>query len=245
MNNSDFIYGIRATQEALESSQEIERILLLADDKNELHKSIARRAKELKIPVAHVPRDKFNRITKKNHQGVITFISAIKYGSLDHILHTVFAEGREPRLIILDRVTDVRNFGSIARTAEGAGFSGIIVPSKGGARINADAMKTSAGALNYLPVCRVSSLANTIKNLKDHGLRIIGCSEKSSDEFYNLDLTGPLALVLGSEELGISENLLYLCDQRGKLPMNGKIGSLNVAVATAICTYEVIRQNRS
>jgi len=243
MDKESIIFGIRATEEAIHSGREIEKILIYKEGQGEGIASLLELARKFNVPIQKVPKERLNRITRKNHQGVITFISAIQYSSLDNILNEVYGSGRsDPFFLILDQVTDVRNFGALCRSAESAGVSGVVVPNKGGAQITSDAMKTSAGALNHLPVSRTHSLKAAIRFLKESGVRVIGCTEKANKSFYDIDLTGPVALILGSEEKGISPTLLDNCDDVGALPMRGHVGSLNVAVAGSICLYEVVKQ---
>jgi 23S rRNA (guanosine2251-2'-O)-methyltransferase len=189
-----------------------------------------------------VPPEKLNRLTTKKHQGVIGFMAAIQYASLDHIISTAYSQGKDPFVLILDRVTDVRNFGAIARTAECFGVHALVVSARGGARIGGDAMKTSAGALSHIPVCREMSLTGAVHFLKSNGLSIVACTEKAEVSLIKTDMSGPLAIVLGSEEDGISEEVLQLCDQQAQIPMQGRIASLNVSVAAGIILYQATSQ---
>jgi 23S rRNA (guanosine2251-2'-O)-methyltransferase len=173
---------------------------------------------------------------------VAAFLSAVHYEVLENIVHGVFADGKEPFILVLDRVTDVRNFGAMVRTAETAGVHAILIPEKGSAPITGDAMKTSAGALNFVPVCRTKNLKQTLRDLKNSGVRIVACTEHAADLLYKTDLTGPLAIIMGSEEDGISKELLREADYLAKLPMSGQIQSLNVSVAAGIALYEAVRQ---
>ena len=194
------------------------------------------------IQYSKVPVEKLNSITRKNHQGIIGFVSPISYGSLDHVISSAYAAGDSPLILVLDRITDVRNFGAICRSAECAGVHAIVVPSRGSAQINSDAMKTSAGALNYIPVCRENNLETTIRFLQDNGLTVVACTEKTTTPIYDLDLNMPLAIILGSEEDGILPQLIKKADVIGRIPMRGKISSLNVSVAAGILIYEAVRQ---
>lgn len=239
---NNFIFGIRAVEEALESGKEIEKVLIQRGSQNELIKELISKMKGLKIPFLNVPLDKLNRLTRKNHQGIICYISPVRYQSLDFIIESAFSKGRNPFLVILDRITDVRNFGAIARTMECVGADALIIQSRGNALIGGDAMKTSAGALNLLPVCREENLKNTILNLKAAGVRVIGCTEKTESLIYQTDLSGPLTIIMGSEEDGISPEYLKLCDATAKIPVEGKIASLNVSVSTGIVLFEAWRQ---
>lgn len=238
----EFIYGTRAIIEAIQAGKEIEKLLVQKEVRNELISELMTTAKAHGVPVTKVPQEKLSRITRKNHQGAIAFISAISYTSLDHIVSSTFEKGDTPLLLVLDRVTDVRNFGAIARTAECAGAHGIIVPSRGSAQVNSDAMKTSAGALHYIPVHRSHNLKETLKELQNSGIQVVACTEKGSDSLYDINLTDPVALLMGSEEDGISPEYLRLADHMCKLPINGQIESLNVGVAASVSLYEAVRQ---
>ncbi len=241
-SSSDFIYGTRAIIEAIESGKEVDKLFVQKDVKNELSSELLKLCRDLSIPVQRVPIEKLNRITRKNHQGAIAYISSVVFASLENLISEAYQKGETPFFIMLDRITDVRNFGAIARTAECAGVHGIIVPSRGAAQIGSDAMKTSTGALNHMPVCRAENLKLTIKNLRENGIQVIACSEKAADTIYQMDFSVPVVLLMGSEEDGISAEYLKLCDHQAKLPITGKIQSLNVSVATGIITYEVVRQ---
>lgn len=239
---TDFIYGTRAIIEAIESGKELDKLLIQKDAKNELTAELLKLCRDMSIPAQRVPIEKLNRVTRKNHQGAIAFMSSVAFASLDNLISEAYQKGESPFFIILDRITDVRNFGAIARTAECAGVHGILVPSRGSAQIGSDAMKTSAGALNYMPICRSENLKVTIKSLKENGIQIVACSEKADQTIYETDFSVPVALLMGSEEDGISPEYLKLCDAHAKLPIQGQIDSLNVSVATGVISYEVIRQ---
>ncbi len=239
----DYIFGTRVVIEAIQAGKEIEKVLIQNTANNELVTELMQLVKHHQIPYTKVPLEKLNRITRKNHQGIICFLSPIQYASLDHILDSCFNRGKDPLIVILDRITDVRNFGAIARTLEAAGADALVIQNKGNAMITGDALKTSAGALNHLPVCRESNLTSAIRHIKNSGLRVVACTEKTDTIIYNTDLKGPLAIVLGSEEDGISTEILQLADQKAKIPMLGKIASLNVSVSTAVILYEAVRQN--
>jgi 23S rRNA (guanosine2251-2'-O)-methyltransferase len=236
------IYGTRAVMEAIRAGKQIEKILVQAGLNNDLIRELASVAREHNLPLTYVPQEKLNRYSYKNHQGVICMLSAITYSSLNDLIDFAYSQGREPFFIILDRVTDVRNFGAIARTAECAGVEGIIIGEKGNAPITSDAMKTSAGALNHLAVCREPDLKKTLKFLRENGIMIVACTEKSEKNIYDVKFDRPVALIMGSEEDGISDELLREADELVKIPLKGKIGSLNVSVATGVALYEVVRQ---
>jgi len=243
-HDKDFIFGTRAVIEALNAQKDIDKILINKEQNNELTKELLSLAKAERVPVVRVPEAKLNRITRKNHQGVVAHISAIQYASLDNVIEECFSKGVAPLILVLDRITDVRNFGAIARTADCAGVHAIVLPEKGSAQINSDAVKTSAGALNFLPVCRVKNLYYTIKDLKKMGLTVISCTEKTERVMYDADYTGPTVIVMGSEEDGISSEIMGISDEFVSIPMFGNIESLNVSVASGVMIYEALRQRK-
>lgn len=249
MNKTDttkgLLIGIRPLQEALDAGKEVDKVLVQKGLTSKNFKELWPKLKESGTPVQHVPFEKLQRITRKNHQGVIAFTSVVDFQNLGEIVTRTYENGESPFLLLLDRVTDVRNFGAISRTAECAGIHAIVVPSRGSAPINFDALKTSAGALNHIPICRESNLKETINYLKNSGIKVVGCTEKTEQLTFETDLTGPLAIIMGSEENGISPEYLKLCDASVKLPMFGKIGSLNVSVATGAILYESLRQRHT
>jgi 23S rRNA (guanosine2251-2'-O)-methyltransferase len=244
MEKTDMIYGTRAVIEAIQAGKEIEKVMIQSGLSNDLIKELITLARQRQVPYTFVPQEKLKRLSTKNHQGVLCLLSSVTYASLDNLIHRAYSEGREPLLIILDRVTDVRNFGAIVRTAECAGVDGIVIGEKGSAPITSDAMKTSAGALNHMPVCREADLKKTVKFLRENGIRVIACTEKAEKTIFDVEITGPAALVMGSEEDGISDVLLREADELAKIPMKGKIGSLNVSVATGVALYEIIRRRK-
>ena len=220
----------------------MEKVFLQAGVNNDLMKELVQALKERDVPFSWVPAEKLNRLTSKNHQGAVGFLSAIQYASLQRVIDHAYSEGRVPFLLLLDRITDVRNFGAVARTCECAGLDAIVMEEKGNAPVTADAVKTSAGALHHLPVCRVKSMKQTLKELRDNGIQVVACTEKAAEDIYVADLTGPTALLMGSEEDGISPPLLKDADVLVKIPLNGKIESLNVSVAAGVAIYEAVRQ---
>lgn len=238
------IFGTRAVMEAIKSGRQIEKIYVQTGISNDLVKELVQTAKQFKAPYTFIPQEKLNRLSNKNHQGVICVLSAIEYASLENIIDKAFSEGRDPFFLIVDRVTDVRNFGALARTAECASLDGIILADKGNAPITGDAVKTSAGALSHLAVCRVADMKKTIQLLKQSGIQIVACTEKASEHLYAIDMNTPIALILGSEEDGISPELLKQADRLAKIPINGKIESLNVSVAAGIAIFEAVRQKK-
>jgi 23S rRNA (guanosine2251-2'-O)-methyltransferase len=242
MEKTETIFGTRAVIEAIKAGREIEKIYIQSGLNNDLIKELINTAATHKTPYSFIPQVKLDRLSNKNHQGVVCVLSAVQYVPLENIIDKCYSEGRVPFFIVVDRVTDVRNFGALARTAECAQIDAIIMADKGNAPITGDAMKTSAGALNHLPVCRVKDMKQTFQLLKDNGIQIIACTEKAADTIYQIDLTTPLAIILGSEEDGISPQMLKDADHLAKIPLKGSIESLNVSVAAGIAIYETIRQ---
>lgn len=239
------VYGTRAVIEAVRSGKEFERIFIQQGLNNPLLKELKGVLQDAGIHFSSVPAEKLNRMVRGNHQGVVAYLSEVEYHAVDQVVGRLFQEGKTPLLLILDRVTDTRNLGAIARTAECAGVHAIIVPSRGSALLNADAIKTSAGALHHIPVCREDNLKDTIGFLKDSGIRVVACSEKTNGIVWSVELTGPLAIIMGSEENGVSPEYLKRCDASIRLPMAGSVGSYNVSVATGMALYEVLRQRSS
>lgn len=236
------IYGTRAVMEAIVAGKEIEKVMIQSGLNNELVRELITTARDHRVPVAFVPPEKLKRLSTKNHQGVICLLSAVTYASLDNLIDAAYREGREPFLLILDRVTDVRNFGAIARTAECAGVDGLVIGEKGSAPVTSDAMKTSAGALNHIPVCREKDLQKTMRFLQDNGIRVIAFTEKAEKNMFDVSFAGPVALIMGSEEDGVGDALIRSADELVRIPQKGKISSLNVSVAAGVAIYEVVRQ---
>lgn len=239
---SDIIYGIRTVIEAVKSGQHLERVFIQKNLKSDLYKELMLELHQTSTPISKVPIERINKFTKKNHQGVVALISPVQYHNLEHLVPQLFEEGKNPLILVLDEITDVRNFGAIARTAECLGVHGLVIPSKGGAQINEDAVKTSAGAFNYLPVCREKNLRDAVKYLHESGINVVACSEKTDNTLDQMNFTIPTAIIMGSEDQGISQELIDLANEVAKVPMSGSIESLNVGVATGMALYEVQRQ---
>lgn len=242
--DKDFIFGTRAVMESINAGKDIDKVLVQKELNNDLIKELLQLCREVKIPVVRVPDGKLNRITRKNHQGVIAQMSSIEYASLDNVIDNCFAIGKSPLILVLDHITDVRNFGAIARTAECAGVDAIVIPEKGSAQINSDAIKTSVGALNFLPVARVRNLFYACRDMQKMGLTLVAITEKTEKVMYDADFASPVALVMGSEEDGISQEIMGIVDDRVKIPMAGNIESLNVSVSAGVAIYEAIRQRK-
>lgn len=236
------IFGIRPIIEALNSGKELDTLFIQKGLKSDNFSELWDLIRKHRVNYKHVPVEKLNRLTRKNHQGVFAFISPILFHRTENIIPQLFEQGKTPLILILDRITDVRNFGAITRTAECSGVNAIIVPEKGSAAINGDAMKTSVGALASVPICREFNLKATIDFLRQSGLQIVGCTEKTNQFIYKVDYKLPTAIILGSEEDGISEEYLKLCNFKTKIPLAGSIDSLNVSVSAGVILYEAIRQ---
>lgn len=242
MDKQLMIFGIRTLIEAIQEGKEIDKVFIQKGLRGDLYSELYQLIKDRSIPYSLVPIEKLNRFTRKNHQGVVAFISSITYHSIEQLIPSLYEEGKIPFILVLDRVTDVRNFGALARTAECAGVDAILIPARGAAAINADAVKTSAGALHKIPVCRAKYLQDDLKFLKESGLKIVGVSEKAENAYYDENYKEPLALMMGSEEDGISEAYIPLLDAFVKIPMTGSIASLNVSVAGGILMFEASKQ---
>lgn len=242
MEKSDYIFGLRAIIEAIEAGKDIDKILVKTDINGDLARELLGKAKSYGILVRRVPLEKLNRITMKNHQGAIAILAAVPYQNLDNMIPMLYEEGRNPLMVVLDGVTDIRNFGAISRTACCAGVDAIVIPSHNSVSITADAVKTSAGALFHIPVCREKSTIDAVRKLKDNGYKIVAATEKGASNYTTVDFTVPVAIVMGAEETGISDEVLRIADNLAAIPIIGEIGSLNVSVAAGIMIYEAVRQ---
>lgn len=242
MSKEDFVFGTRAVTEAINAGKPIEKILFKKGLNNELFHELYQKIKDAEIPFQFVPIEKINRVTRKNHQGVIALLSPVDFQEIENVLPLIYDSGNDPLLLILDQISDVRNFGAIVRSAECGGVHAVIIPEKGSARINADAAKTSAGALFNVPICRTENLKKTIEFLKESGVKIVAASEKAEKLYTESDMNVPLAIITGSEENGISGSILEISDELIKIPILGKIESLNVSVASSLIIYEAVRQ---
>ena len=242
MDKSDYIFGTRAVIEAIKNNRTIDKVFIKKGLSNELFQELYDLMQQNRVAYQFVPLEKINRITRKNHQGVIAMLSPVEFYHIETILPGLFETGVDPFILVLDQITDVRNFGAIVRSAECAGIHAIVIPEKGMAAIGADAVKTSAGAIHHMPICRVVNLPKTVRYLKESGVKIVAATEKSDNLYTQVNLNTPLAIVVGSEEDGISAAILEIADERVKIPVLGKIESLNVSVAAALMIYEAVRQ---
>ena len=242
MKNNDIVFGTRPVLEAINSGKTLEKLFIQKNLKKEILDKIKSKLSNKKINISYVPKEKLNRITKKNHQGIICYISPISYQPIEEIIQRVFEKGKDPFVVILDRITDTRNFGAISRVADASGVDAIIIPEKESAIITSDSIKTSAGAINYIPICKVKSLRSTANFLKESGLKLVSCTEKGDTKFYDTDLTSPCCIILGSEKDGISNSLMDISDERLNIPMKGNVESLNVSSSASVILFEVVRQ---
>lgn len=239
----EYIFGIRAVMEAIQQGKEIDKVMLKQGTRGELFQSLFALIRENDIPFQYVPDEVFKPVADRNHQGVLAEVSPVAYQDLNEVLDAVEAKGEVPFILILDRITDVRNFGAIARSAACAGVHAIVIPNKNSAKISSDAIKTSAGALYHIPVCRILNLKKLVRELKfDRKVYVYAATEKATELYTEADMTLPLAIVMGAEDKGIDEGILNIVNQQIKIPLKGEIESLNVSAAAAVMLFEVVRQ---
>lgn len=243
-SNQQIVCGLRPVIEALNSDVRIDRILIQNGLSGSLVTELKSELRDKGVPFQYVPSEKLDRLTQSNHQGVVATVSPIKYHSFQELVPSLQEQGRVPFVVLLDHVTDVRNMGAIVRTIECAGADAVVVPESGSARISEDAIKTSSGALLRVPVCREQNLKTVLNLAKQYGLQVVAATEKASQSYLSVDFTLPTLLLMGSEEKGISPDLLKLSDVRASLPIMGEVQSLNVSVAAAVFMYEALRQRQ-
>ena len=241
-SDQNIIFGVHPVSEAIESGKEIEKVFLKKGASSDALRDLKRTMKGRRIPFQEVPQEKLNRLTRKNHQGVVALLSPIEYADIETEVQKVFEKGETPLILVLDRVSDVGNFGAICRSAECAGVHAILIPTKGSAQINSFAVKSSAGAIFNIPICRTGHILSEVRKLQESGLRVSACSEKGEKTIYQSDFGGPTAIIMGSEEDGIGDGLLDIADEHVNIPMSGATASLNVSVATGIILFERLRQ---
>lgn len=242
MEKSDYIFGIRAVIEAIEAGKNIDKVLVRRDLSGDLSRELFARVKEYGIVMQRVPAEKLNRITMKNHQGVVALLSPVEYQKLENLIPVFYEEGRNPLIVVLDGLTDTRNFGAIGRTAACAGVDAIVIPERNSVSVTPDAVKTSAGGLFHVPVCREKDTQSAVKLLKENGYHVVAATEKGAENYTKADYTAPTAIVMGSEDVGISEGVMRQCDELACIPIVGAIESLNVSVAAGVMIYEALRQ---
>ncbi|MCP9201553.1 23S rRNA (guanosine(2251)-2'-O)-methyltransferase RlmB [Gramella sp. GC03-9] len=242
METENRIYGIRAVIEAIESGKSIEKLFVQKGLSGSLFQELNRHLKKANFTISYVPVEKLNKLSKGNHQGVVASISPVSYVGLDELMEISQKSTTPPLFLLLDGLTDVRNFGAIIRTAECCGVTGIIIPEKGAAPINADTVKTSAGAVFKLPICRVNHILDAVYHLQTYDIKLIAATEKTDDTIHDIKLDQPIGIIMGNEAKGVSNSILKAVDHKAKLPMLGSIASLNVSVACGAILYEVVRQ---
>lgn len=238
----DLIYGVRAVIEAIRAGRELNKIMIQKGMSKELFLELKEELKGKDFQLQFVPVEKLDALTENNHQGVVAQVSPVEYHQIEPLVEELIEQDKKPYILVLDRITDVRNFGAIARTAECEGVDAILIPSKGSAQVNADAIKTSAGALNRIKVCRTDNLKESLFYIQQCGIRLVACTEKSSVPLYETNLRGSVAIIMGSEKDGITQDLINLADIACRIPMKGEIASLNVGVAAGMAMYEKLRQ---
>lgn len=242
MAEDNYIFGIHPVMEAIKENKEFDKVLIQTDLRNPHLTELRKLLKEHKVSSQNLPLQRLNHLCKKNHQGVVAYMSPIEFQPYEEVLYQAFQDGETPLFLLLDRVSDVGNFGAICRTAECTGVHGVIIPVKGSAQVNGEAIKRSAGAILKTNISRERDLALVAENLQNSGLQIIACSEKTENLIYDVDFSKPTAIVMGSEENGINSHLMKLADKVVKIPMQGDIESLNVSVSAGVLLYEAIRQ---
>ena len=244
MEKETTIFGIRAVIEAVKSGENIDKIFLQKGLRGELFSELEQLLKKERLNTSYVPVEKLNRLSKKNHQGVVAQIAPITFHNLEDLVMNVMESGKTPLFLLLDQLSDVRNFGAIVRTAECTGVSGIIIQKKGGAPVNGDAIKTSAGAIFKIPICKVDHIKDAVFYMHASGIKVIAATEKTDNTIYDVSFTEPCAIIMGSEGKGINPSVIKVSDDRAKLPLLGEIESLNVSVACGAFLYEAVRQRR-
>lgn len=242
MEKENQIFGIRAIIEAVQAGKTIDRVFIQKDAAGDLMRELLKVLKKHQVNFAYVPVEKLNRLTHLNHQGAVATIAPIGYHDFEETVNAAMESGKTPLFLLLDQVSDARNFGAIIRTAECTGVTAIIVPAQGSAPVNGDTVKTSAGAVFNIPICKVSHLKDAVFYLQGSGVKTVAATEKTENKIYDVSLDGPVAIIMGSEDRGINPSLLKVVDETAKLPMFGSIGSLNVSVACGAFLYEAVRQ---
>ena len=242
MEKENQIFGIRAVIEAIHAGKEIDKIFVHKEAQGDLMRELMKTLKANNLPFTYVPVEKLNRLTHLNHQGVVATIAPIKFQSLENLVENVLETGKKPLFLILDQLSDARNFGAIIRTAECTGVDGIIISKTGAAPVNGDTVKTSAGAVFNVPICKVDHIKDAVFYLQGSGIKTVAATEKTEDTLYAVDFTEPVAIIMGSEDRGINPSVLKIVDEKAKLPLFGTIGSLNVSVACGAFLYEAVRQ---
>lgn len=242
MEKEHLIFGIRAIIEAIQSGKEVDKVFIQKEISGELMKDLMKVMKRAGVNFSYVPVEKLNRLTSNNHQGAVASISPIGFHDIESLVTQVTESGKTPLFLILDQISDARNFGAIIRTAECTGVNGIIVQKAGSAPVNGDTVKTSAGSVFNVPICKVEHIKDAVFYLQGSGIKTVAATEKTDQNIYDISLNEPVAIIMGSEDRGINPSVLKIVDEKAKLPMFGTIGSLNVSVACGAFLYEAVRQ---
>ena len=242
MEKENLIFGIRAIIEAINAGKEVDKVFIQKDAQGDLMHDLMKTMKKNNINFSYVPAEKLNRLTSNNHQGAVATIAPISFISLETLVEGVIESGKKPLFLILDQLSDARNFGAIIRTAECTGVDGIIIQKQGSAPVNGDTVKTSAGAVFNVPICKVDHIKDAVFYLQGSGIKTVAATEKTDQNIYDIDFSEPVAIIMGSEDRGVNPSVLKIVDEKAKLPMFGSIGSLNVSVACGAFLYETIRQ---
>ncbi|HSD15361.1 MAG TPA: 23S rRNA (guanosine(2251)-2'-O)-methyltransferase RlmB [Flavobacterium sp.] len=242
MEKENLIFGIRAIIEAINAGKEVDKVFIQKDAQGDLMHDLMKTMKKNSINFSYVPVEKLNRLTSNNHQGAVATIAPISFVSLETLVEGVIESGKKPLFLVLDQLSDARNFGAIIRTAECTGVDGIIIQKQGSAPVNGDTVKTSAGAVFNVPICKVDHIKDAVFYLQGSGIKIVAATEKTEQNIYDIDFSEPVAIIMGSEDRGVNPSVLKIVDEKAKLPMFGSIGSLNVSVACGAFLYETIRQ---
>lgn len=244
MEKDNQIFGIRAIIEAVNAKKEIDKVFIQKEAQGELMSELLKTLKKSNINFSYVPVEKLNKLTHNNHQGAVATIAPITFISLENLVESVIASGKTPLFLILDQLSDARNFGAIIRTAECTGVDGIIIQKQGAAPVNGDTVKTSAGAVFNVPICKVDHIKDAVFYLQGSGIKTVAATEKTDNNLYDISLNEPIAIIMGSEDKGVNPSVLKIVDQKAKLPMFGTISSLNVSVACGAFLYETVRQRQ-
>ena len=242
MEKENQIFGIRAIIEAIQAKKEIDKVFIQKENKGELMQELMKTLKKNNVNFSYVPVEKLNRLTPKNHQGAVATISPVSFYHLETLITSTIESEKKPLFLILDQLSDARNFGAIIRTAECTGVHGIIIQKQGSAPVNGDTVKTSAGAVFNVPICKVEHIKDAIYFLQASGIQTVAATEKTDNTIYDINFTEPTAIIMGSEDRGVNPSVLKIVDHKAKLPMYGTIESLNVSVACGAFLYETVRQ---
>ncbi|MBF01967.1 MAG: 23S rRNA (guanosine(2251)-2'-O)-methyltransferase RlmB [Flavobacterium sp.] len=242
MEKENQIFGIRAIIEAIQAKKEIDKVFIQKENQGELMLELMKTLKKNNVNFSYVPVEKLNRLTPKNHQGAVATISPVSFYDLETLITSTIESEKKPLFLILDQLSDARNFGAIIRTAECTGVHGIIIQKQGSAPVNGDTVKTSAGAVFNVPICKVEHIKDAIYFLQASGIQTVAATEKTDNTIYDINFTEPTAIIMGSEDRGVNPSVLKIVDHKAKLPMYGTIESLNVSVACGAFLYETVRQ---